>query len=110
MPIDWDKHVVGPTIEVFGEPITFFPDDNSQGFTRKGVFDEGYLDVTAASGQDITSARPVVGIRLIQFPQKPEQDWQLVREKTQKRYVVKEVRPDSHGQALLLLNLADGSC
>lgn len=110
MPIDWDKKVIGPLNDKFGEPVTFFPDDQSQGFTRLAVFDEGYIDVTAANGQAITSARPVVGVRLIELPLPPEQDWQVAIERTQKRYEVKEVRDDGHGHALLLMNLLGPCC
>jgi hypothetical protein len=83
------------------------------------VFDEGYIGLSpfgARAGAPeplaiglvglITSEKPVLGVQLSQFPgDPPDQNDTLVIVKTGLAYEVQEVRPDSHGWAMLTLNL-----
>jgi len=87
-------------------------------YSAQGVFDEAYIEVTPAgagpfSSTDsmefgavggITEARPVLGVQLSAMKTAPgQEDLVLINSRS---YVVKEVQPDGHGWALLLLNLA----
>jgi hypothetical protein len=102
--IDWDKAVVGPLTGVFGEPVRYLPATTAP-FSITGIYDEAYVEVDPASGMGVTSAKPVLGVQLSQFPVPPEQGDRLVIIRTGEPFYVKEVRPDSHGAAKLMLNL-----
>jgi hypothetical protein len=87
-------------------------------YAAVGVFDQEYMEITplgrgpftsteamdfGATG-GITEARPVLGIQLSAMLSTPTQgDTVLIGTAL---YVVKEVQPDGHGHAKLLLNLA----
>lgn len=114
MAVDWDALVIGPLTGVFGEPATYTTP--GQTFPITGVFDEAYLALTPlgsgfpgaegismGSPGDITTEMPVLGVQLSQFPDAPAQgDLVCVRGTN---YAVKEVRPDGHGHAKLMLSL-----
>lgn len=118
MAVDWDGLVLAPCMEVFGETAVYtaaaagFGDfafgesgfGSTAPFEITGVFDEAYREVDLLDGPGITTAMPVLGIRLAEFSSPPAQGDQLiVRGQT---FVVREVRPDGHGGAKLMLNLA----
>ncbi len=110
--IDWDSLVLAPLQQIFGDA----PPASGQGafiYTSKGgprtfgiggIFDEAYREVDLVSGTAATTVMPVLGVRLVEFPTPPLQDDTLVRVLTGESYIVKEVRPDSHGWAKLMLN------
>lgn len=116
MAIDWDSVVIGPTIGVFGEPALYIIGNDS--FTITGVFDEAYIELTPlgrggmmdtegfslGSPGSITTETPVLGVQLSQFlPWQQPQQGHMIQIRSA-MYNVKEVRPDSHGGAKLLLN------
>lgn len=101
--IDWDQVVIGPTVAVFGEAITYLPAAGGS-LSITGVFDEAYSDVDLAGGTAVTTDSPVLGVQLSQFPATPAQGDQLTVMRTATTYVIREVRPDGHGSARLLLN------
>jgi hypothetical protein len=92
-------------MNVFGEASTYTPAGGTA-FAITGVFDEQYTDVMVADGQPITSTMPVLGVQLSQFTNPPQQGDTLIITRTAETFVVKEVRPDGHGWAKLMLNLA----
>jgi hypothetical protein len=116
---DWDGLVIGPTVAIFGDTVQYVPNIGAA-FTVTGVFDQAYLELTPlgrggpdteswsmASPGSITAEMPVLGVQLSQFPIPPEQDDLLTITSGRfagERFVVKEVRPDGHGGAKLLLN------
>ncbi|MCP1376042.1 head-tail joining protein [Dyella lutea] len=103
MAIDWDKAVLAPTEGVFGEAATYLP---AAGGTLPivGVFDEAYREVDLVdTGVGATSVTPVIGVRLAQFVATPVQGDQVRVPSVGKLYVVREVRPDGHGWAKLML-------
>jgi len=102
MAVDWDRLVLGPTQRVFGEPVTYAPADDGP-FQTTGIFDRAYTEVDIAEdGTQINTTLPVLGVRLSQFPIGPKQGDQLTVQGGV--YVVKDVRPDGHGAAKLMLN------
>jgi hypothetical protein len=119
--IDWDKLVIGPTVEEFGVSVRYTA--LGETFPVTGVFDEEYLSLTPLGRGDdgteslslgspgaISTERPVLGVQLSAFKVPPAQGDRLVIDggpHRGERFEVKEVRPDGHGSAKLLLN-ADG--
>lgn len=108
---DIDGLILGPLAGVFAEPVVITRARDLSQVAIAGVFDEAYLPV-AAMGADlgieslhVTTASPALGVRLSAIPGGPPRqgDQLLIRGKT---YAVKEVQPDSHGWALLILNRA----
>ncbi|MDA8230152.1 MAG: hypothetical protein M0006_02315 [Magnetospirillum sp.] len=109
MAIDWDTAVIGPCMDVFGEPVTYAPAAGGM-FVVTGVFDEAYreIDSITADGVPLTGEMPVLGVQLSQFAQPPVQVDQLTVQRTGITYVVKEVRLDGHGGAKLMLGYLSG--
>lgn len=103
--IDWDNLVLGPCMATFGEAVTYTYASGAP-IQITGVFDEQYTDVTLADTQPIASTMPVLGVQLSQFPTQPQQGDTLTITRTAEAFVVKEVRPDGHGAAKLMLNIA----
>jgi predicted permease len=101
--IDWDANVLAPLEAVFGEPVLYLPAAGAS-FQVSGVFDEAYRELDLAGGIASTTDMPVLGVRLSQFPVAPKQGDSLTVLRTSATYAVKEVRPDSHGAARLMLN------
>ncbi|WP_033063827.1 head-tail joining protein [Pseudomonas sp. GM18] len=110
MAIDWDKAVLEPLEAVFGEgkepdkrPM-FYPAVGAR-YPIDGVFDAAYRDVDLADPLvGATSAQPVLGVRLSIFEVPPAQDDQVYIPSVDKRFLVMDVRPDSHGWAKLMLS------
>lgn len=111
--IDWDSLVLAPLEGIFGEvapdakPIVFQPADGSAAYPIDGVFDAAWRDLEVVDPLGATGTLPVLGVRLSRWValgrREPQQDDQLTIPRTGKTYIVKEVRPDSHGGAKLLL-------
>jgi len=109
MAVDWDKAVLGPLATVFGEgvqaggPIMFYPDGGTP-YPIDGVFDSAYRDIHLVDTLiDANTVVPVLGVRLAIFPVAPIPDDQVFIPSTGNMYLIKEVRPDSHGWAKLML-------
>lgn len=104
MSINWDALVIGPTMTVFGEPITY---TRSYGkpITITGVFDDAYL--AEAMFEDgttgVTELSAVLGVQLSQFSCQPEPNDLVTVQRTGARFIVREMRNDSHGWAKLML-------
>ena len=106
--IDWESKVISPCIGVFGGAGTF-KTGNGLFVPVDFVFDEAYKEISwSDSGVEITTAYPAAGIAISSFPSVPVQGDFLKRNLTGKLYKVREVRTDSHGGALLILNYVSG--
>ena len=103
MAIDFSALVLGPNINSFGVPGTYIPFKYPQQFSVSGVFDEAYCENRVVDGMLVTVTVPVFGIKLIDFPNPPLQNDHLIL--SGRAYIVREVRPDGHGGATLMLNL-----
>jgi hypothetical protein len=108
MSIDWDTLVIGPLHGIFAESVTYMPFSGAPGLPITGVFDDAYLKEVmfedASSG--VTEVSAVLGVQVSQFQTSPVQNDQLQVKSTGAVYLVREVRPDSHGAAKLLLSKA----
>jgi hypothetical protein len=119
MSIDWDRLVIGPTVAIFGDQVRY--STRGRSFDITGVFDEQYLGMNPIAGGftlgdpgAITTAMPVLGVQLSQFTEKGAEPAQgdvfEMRSGLHagEVYEIKEVQPDGHGHALLLLNALMG--
>lgn len=116
--IDWQRLVVAPLQAAFGQPatITF----GGQNYDLNGVFDEAYKDVDVSDGMPVTTVSPALGINIgdVGLGDQPVTELQDCRvtvyasplpggaPTVDTDYVVQQARPDGHGWALLILNLA----
>ncbi len=101
--IDWDKNVLVGVHSVFGENVTYSPATGGS-FQVQGIFDAATREVDPMTGVYVTTANPCLGVRLSQFADPPKQGDTVEVPSVSKTFVVKEVRPDSHGEARLMLN------
>jgi hypothetical protein len=101
--IDWDKAVLGPVMAIFGESVMYQPASGAS-FSITGVFDEAYRGISLAGGTDVPSVMPVLGVRIVEFSAFPKRGDRLTVIRTNETFVLKEVEPDGHGDAKLLLN------
>lgn len=114
--IDWDREVLGPVMAEFGEadptdpsnPLSWplYTPRGGAGFRlADAVFDAEYedVDVDPGDGSQTTNRRPVLGVRLALFPVSPNQNDKVFIPSTGKIYMVRDVRPDGHGHAKLML-------
>ena len=110
--IDFDNLVVGPLQAIFGEAVTYQP-SAGQPFATTGVFDWYFAESDPlGEGGEYSQSRPVhvsvrqavLGVQLSAFLIQPAQGDILVARAG--RFYVKEVQPDGHGGAKLMLNTA----
>ena len=106
--IDWDSLVVGPTTDIFGEPVRYRPVGGVV-FDLTGVFDEGYLpqdQITGLMSGDVANTQPVLGVQLSSFPAgiAPDDEDVLTVTRTGESFVVTNVEADGKGGAMLTLN------
>lgn len=105
--IDWDAEVLGPVMSVFGEDNlpTYMPVSGPSFSLLDAVFDREYLlVVTNDDGSENTTRRPVLGVRLSLFAVPPVQNDKVTIPSVGLTYIVREVQPDGHGWAKLMLN------
>lgn len=112
--IDWDLLVGRPCVGIFGQPV-LYTSATGQRFSILGVFDEAYTELTPLPGggmmdvgdpTNISTTRPVLGVQLAGFLVQPRQGDLLAV--AGQLFWVREVRPDGHGAAKLMLNVAEG--
>jgi len=107
---DLDGLVIGPCIAAFGEAaqgqaLPVYTPAGGSPFALDGVFDEEFRELDQITGLPVSSAAPVFGVQLSQFPTGTapgQSDTVMLRGRN---FVVREVRPDGHGAAKLMLNL-----
>lgn len=108
MAVDWDSLVHGPVMAAFGEAALYAPAAGGAPFAITGVFDEAYAEVQELGDQPVSSASPVLGVQLSQFPAPPDIRDQVTILASGTVYVVSVIEPDGHGWAKLFLNWVSG--
>lgn len=103
MPINWDAAVLEPLAGVFAEPVAYTTAAGAALSGIQGVFDAAYRDVDLSDPLATTTIVPVLGVRLAIFTTAPAQDDIVQVPSVNSTYVVREVRPDGHGWAKLML-------
>jgi hypothetical protein len=110
--IDWDALVLAPVMSVFGEgdpvdPLTlplYTPRAGAAFRLADAVFDRAYADVTLEDdGTENTTRKPCLGVRLSLFEIPPGQGDLAFIPSEDITFVVKDVRPDGHGHAKLIM-------
>lgn len=113
MAIDWDAEVLAPVMGLFGEgsasdqstwPL-YTPAGGTPFRIADAVFDGAYADVTInGEGSEVTTIKPVLGVRASLFLQgPPRQNDRVFIPSVAGTFIVKEPRPDGHGQVLLIM-------
>lgn len=113
MAIDWDAELLGPVMSVFGEgnpadsstwPL-YTPAGGTAFQLADAVLDRAYTDITLADdGSDNTTRKPCLGVRVALFGDTPPQQSDTVYiPSVGLNFIVRDVRPDGHGHARLLL-------
>lgn len=116
MAVDWDREVLAPAMGVFGEglegdeaSLPLYTAPGGQAFRlQDAVFDREYADVSIddASGNEVTTRKPMLGVRLSRFADvglQPEQGGRVDIPSVGEAFLVRDVRPDGHGHAKLML-------
>lgn len=101
----WDNlsdRMLRTTLSVFGSAITYTRGATSVPIS-KAVFDENYQAVDPDTGAIITSASPMLGVRLADLPGGQAQNGDTVTRKGI-TYRVIEQQPDSEGHSKLILH------
>jgi len=104
--VDWDR--VNAQVDAeFGDPAQYAPAVGLP-FTITGTFHQAYKSLDFADGVGVTSESPAIGVRLTEFPTQPKQGDRITITATNLHdggtYVVKDVRRNGIGAAILLLN------
>ena len=110
MGLDWDELVLAPVMAVFGDAVTYRP-VNAPAFTiSDAVYDSQYTYVLhggGPNGEDVTTTSPMLGVRAAVCPNPAQDDQVFIGTfnglPVNTTFVVKDVRPDSHGHTILLL-------
>ena len=117
--MDWDDivdaKILGPNMKQFGTAVTYLA-TSGETFPITGVFDRAFFGVDPATGTTVVTYQPTLGVQLSQFKAdgvrllvdvEPLQGDQLVIVRDGTQYVVREVHPDGHGAARLMMNVVE---
>ena len=108
--IDWDAVLLAPVMREFGDgtasdPSTlpvYMPAGGMPFALADAVFDRAYSEVTI-EGEASTTRRPCLGVRLALFAVDPAQNDKVSIPSAPGTFIVKDVQPDGHGHAKLML-------
>ncbi len=89
-------------IDVFAEDGDFLYESPGISKTVQAVFDQNHQMVTVRDGAEVSSFHPVVKVHAKDFDQPIQEDDVFTQLSTGKRYLVKDVQPDS-GYAILVI-------
>ena len=109
--IDWDATVLAAVEGIFGQPATYRTRSGNT-YALAGVFDQQVSDIDVTDGAPVVSVAPCFGFRVINLPVTAAQgDFLEIPAApgaplVDTVYIIREVRIDGHGWALLRLNLA----
>lgn len=111
MGMDWDRELLAPIMNVFGEgqsavpaswPL-YMPASGAPFRVEGAVYDDAYQLVTLGDdGAENTTTAPCLGVRRALFAVEPKQR-DRVEIVGRGLFVVKDVRPDGHGHIRLIL-------
>lgn len=107
--MDWDDmvdaRILTPLQKTFGTAITYIPASGAS-FPISGIYDKAFFGVDPTNGETVVTNQPTVGVQFSQFAgyADPLQGDQLTIVKTGETWEVREVHPDGHGAARLMLN------
>ena len=113
---DIDALILAPIMPIFGEGVNgsgvdqtviYTPASGAPAYPLAGaVFDREYQQVVLqGDGSENTTSRPVLGVRLAAMSALPMQNDKATIPSVGLTYIVREVQPDGHGHAKLMLNV-----
>jgi hypothetical protein len=107
--IDFDALVLGPVMGIFGEDLAhglpvYTPAGHAAFDLADAVFDDAYSALMLQDGAPETNTlEPVLGVRLALFPVPPAQNDEVYIPRVGITFIVRDVQPDGHGHAKLIL-------
>lgn len=101
-----DAKILTPLQKTFGTAITYQPAVGAP-FQITGIYDKAFFGVDPTTGEAVVTNQPTVGVQLSQFAGQPLplQGDQLLVIRSGEQWEVREVHPDGHGAARLMLNV-----
>jgi hypothetical protein len=103
-----DLTELGPLANADFGDLTLYAPAIGPPISIPGIFDNAYVElVMSGDAPPATSIYPILGVNLADFPSPPLQGDRLTLVTgiyAGRTFVVREVRPDSHGWAILPLN------
>lgn len=101
-----DAKILSPLQRRFGTAITYQPATGVP-FPISGIYDKAFFGVDPTTGESVVTNQPTVGVQMSQFSghANPLQGDQLTILRTGEVWVIREVHPDGHGAARLMLNV-----
>ncbi|MBU9359560.1 head-tail joining protein [Burkholderia multivorans] len=101
-----DAKILSPLQRRFGTKILYQP-ATGVSFDITGIYDKAFFGVDPTTGESVVTNQPTVGLQLSQFAghAAPLQGDQLTILRTGEVWTVREVHPDGHGAARLMLNV-----
>lgn len=102
--MNWRSHtdrIISAVTKTFGDEMTFSPKGGTP-VQINGVFDFEHEAVDPETQAIISVQQPVVTVRIADLPREPKRGDRFVIKSVS--YDVRDVRPDGHGAALVLLN------
>ncbi len=111
MSIDWDAVLLAPVMSIFGEGTAdqstwplYTPAGLAPFRLADAVFDRAYAEIVL-DGEDAgsTTKKPCLGVRVALFPREPRQNDTVFIPSVALTFIVKNVEPDGHGHAKLML-------
>ncbi|MCC8466831.1 head-tail joining protein [Photorhabdus bodei] len=110
MGINWDRHLLEPLHNVFGDPVEYRPTSGAR-YTINGIFDRAYTQEVESldDGSAINTTSPVLGVRDIEFQALPKKGDRVFvgivgGAPVNTLFAVADTQPDSHGGTKLILN------
>ncbi|EHJ8971175.1 hypothetical protein G6S35_003126 [Salmonella enterica] len=106
MPVDWDRHLLKPLQNVFGESVRYQP-VTGDAYDITGIFDRAYtqdVEPLEEGGPAINTTKPVLGVRDAAFSAPPVRGDRVLIKRLNTWFVVADIQPDSHGGTRLELN------
>lgn len=101
--LDWDKLVLAPCEDIFGEPVIFTPAGGSP-VTVTGIFDRSFRELEEAEPSQRDTIFVSVGLRLSQLPREPRIGDTLEVPSVSIVFSVRQPRPDGKGNVRCILN------
>lgn len=113
MSIDWDAELLTPVMQTFGEGNsadqstwpTYTPRGLAPFALADAVFDRAYSEIVLEDPEQgaVTNKKPCLGVRVALFPRMPAQNDTVFIPSVSMTFIVKDVQPDGHGHAKLML-------
>ncbi|EBV5082433.1 hypothetical protein DO659_03315 [Salmonella enterica subsp. enterica serovar Minnesota] len=106
MAVNWDRYLLKPLMDVFGESVSYQP-SSGDAYNITGVFDRAYtqdVEPLEEGGPTINTTKPVLGVRDAVFRTPPARGDRVLIKRINTWFVVSDVQPDSHGGTRLELN------